>query len=92
VIKKIAPDKWRHFFVGIGMGVFLQLISLWLFPSHTDLATVGVFIVVVCISYGFELFSKFTGRGVYEVMDAIASIAGGGVGMGLAWLIACLYR
>jgi len=89
VIKKIAPDKWRHFFVGIGMGIFLQLTGLWLLPSHSGWATVLAFILVVCISYGFELFSKFTGRGVYELMDALASIAGGALGMGMGWLFYC---
>ena len=92
MIKKIAPDKWRHFFVGIGMGAFLQLAGCWLFPAHGGPVTVLVFIAVVCISYGFELFSKFTGRGIYEVMDAVASVAGGVTGMGLGWLIAWFYR
>lgn len=92
MIKRIAPDKWRHFFVGIGMGAFLQLMGLWLFPTHGRLATVLVFIAVVCISYGFELFSKFTGRGVYEVLDAVASVAGGIAGMGLGWLMILVYR
>jgi hypothetical protein len=92
VIKKIAPDKWRHFFVGIGMGAFLQLTGCWLFPAHGGLVTALAFIAVVCISYGFELFSKFTGRGIYEVMDAVASVAGGLAGMGLGWLITWFYR
>jgi VanZ family protein len=92
VIKKIAPDKWRHFFVGIGMGVFLQSIGLWLFPGHSILVTALVFTVAVCISYGFELFSKFTGYGIYEVMDAVASIVGAVAGMGLGWLMAWFYR
>jgi hypothetical protein len=91
-VNKIAPDKWRHFFAGISMGIFLQPVSLWLLPAHGWLATVLVFTVIACISYGFELFSKFTGRGVYEVMDAVASVIGGIAGMGLGWLIGLLYR
>ena len=78
---KIARDKWRHFFVGIPMGVVLQA-SLWLlFPGEPVLETVIAFILVITISYGFELFSKFTGRGHYEFNDAVAAIIGGVLGM-----------
>jgi hypothetical protein len=38
---------------------------------------------VVAISYGFELYSKYTGHGHYEVMDAVAAIIGGVLGMGV---------
>ena len=85
-MKKIAPDKWKHFFVGIGMGALLQLIGGWLLPTHMVMATLVVFGMVVSVSYGFELYSKFTGHGHYEVMDAVASILGGGLGMGLVLL------
>ena len=40
------------------------------------------------ISYGFELFSLITGLGVYDFMDAVASVIGGVLGLGLA-LLAC---
>lgn len=85
-MKKIAPDKWKHFFVGIGMGLVLQAVGIWLLPTHTVVASALAFGVVVIISYGFELYSKFTGHGHYEVMDAVAAIIGGVLGMGLALL------
>ena len=89
MVRKIAPDKWKHFFVGIAMGAVLQLAGWWLLPGHMYWATAIVFAIVIAISYGWELFSKFTGKGHYEVMDAVASVVGGVVGMsitGIAWL------
>ncbi|MEO7449995.1 MAG: sialidase family protein [Chitinophagaceae bacterium] len=86
---KIAPDKWKHFFVGIGLGVVLQAGGRLLLPAHGWLVTGIVLLVIVVISYGFELYSKFTGHGHYEVMDAVASVIGGVLGMalgaGLTW-------
>ncbi|MER3463074.1 MAG: hypothetical protein C4329_00190 [Chitinophagaceae bacterium] len=74
-------DKWKHFYVGIAMGAFLQAAGWRLLPMHHALATGAAFITVLAISYGFELFSLITGRGHYEVMDAIAAIIGGVAGM-----------
>jgi hypothetical protein len=86
---KIAPDKWKHFYVGILMGAVLQAAGLWLLTP--GMATGIAFTIVIVISYGFELFSKFTGLGHYDFMDAVASIIGGVLGMALAalliWLI-----
>ena len=87
MIKKIAPDKWKHFFVGIGMGAVLQAFSVYLLQDYFFWATFIAFILVVLISYGFELFSKFTGLGHYDFMDAVASVAGGIIGMGTTFLI-----
>ena len=30
-LKKIAPDKWKHFFVGIPLGIVLEFISFYFF-------------------------------------------------------------
>jgi VanZ family protein len=81
-MKKIGPDKWKHFFVGLVMGIVLQVLCRWLLPTHLIAATLIAFTVVVAISYGFELYSKFTGHGHYEVLDAVAAIIGGILGMG----------
>jgi hypothetical protein len=90
MIKRVAPDKWKHFFVGIGMGALLQGFTSFLLSNHLAVATVVAFVLVVIISYGFELFSKTTGLGIYDIMDAVASAVGGVLGMSLA-LIAGLY-
>jgi VanZ family protein len=81
MLNKIAPDKWKHFIVGILMGLFLQILGLLVFQAHYIVSIVLVFLLVAAISYGFELYSKYTGRGHYEVMDAVASIIGGVLGM-----------
>ena len=87
MIKKVAPDKWKHFFVGIGMGVVLQAFTSYLLRDHFLLATTITFILVIMISYGFELFSKFTRLGHYDFIDAIAGAIGGVLGMGVVILV-----
>ena len=87
MIKKVAPDKWKHFFVGIGMGVVLQAFTSYLLRDHFLLATTIAFILVIMISYGFELFSKFTRLGHYDFIDAIAGAIGGVLGMGVVILV-----
>ena len=87
MIKKVAPDKWKHFYTGIFMGIILQAFSSFLIKDHLGLATVIAFIVVIAVSYGFELFSKFSGLGHYDFMDAVASTVGGTLGIGVTLLI-----
>ena len=86
-MKKIAPDKWKHFYVGIPMGAVLEAFTLFLLPGHLVLATVITLLLVVFISYGFELYSKFTGHGHHEIMDAVAAIIGGILGMALTLVL-----
>ncbi len=77
--------------MGIAMGALLEAVMLWLLPDSIIQATFIVFVIVVDISYGFELISKFSGWGHYDIYDAIASIIGGIIGMSvivicqLAW-------
>jgi len=84
---KIRPDKWKHFFVGIAIGIVLQAFVWLLFPRQLMWGTVIAFIIVIMISYGFELYSKFTGKGHYEVNDAVAATIGGALGMGVILMI-----
>lgn len=84
---KIGHDKKKHFWVGIPLGVFLQSLSLWIFPVQMILATTVGFLVLVAICYGFELYSLITGRGHAENLDAIAGILGGIIGMTVWWTI-----
>jgi hypothetical protein len=81
MLRKIAPDKWKHFFVGIAMGLLLPVIGYFFLPGHPYMNGLISFGLIVAISYGFELYSKFTGHGHYDVMDAVASVIGGLVGM-----------
>jgi hypothetical protein len=41
----------------------------------------------IAIAYGFELFSLFTGKGHYELMDAVAGVLGALIGMAAAGLV-----
>ena len=74
--------------MGILIGLVLQSIAFWLLPQYLIGASIAVFMVVVTVSYGFELYSKFTGRGHYEIADAVASIVGGVIGMAISFAIA----
>lgn len=84
---KIAPDKWKHFIVGIIMGAVLQGFFSFLLPAHFGLSILLPIIFSIAIAYGFELFSKLTGKGHYDVMDAVAGVAGAVIGIGIVLLI-----
>ena len=85
--RKIGRDKWKHFFVGIGMGNVLQTFTWYLFSKQPVLATGIAFVFVIGISYGFELYSKFTGKGHYEFNDAVASAIGGVLGIAIILIV-----
>lgn len=84
---KIAADKKKHFFVGILMGAVLQAFFSFLLKTHFILSIVLTLIFSIVIAYGFELFSKFTGKGHYEIMDAVAGVAGAVMGISAVLLI-----
>lgn len=81
MFKKIQRDKWRHFFAGILMGAVVQAVLVFILPDMRILAIAITVSLVVSISYGFELFSKITGKGYYDFWDAVASVIGGVIGM-----------
>ena len=87
---KIAADKKKHFFVGIAMGAVLQLFFSFLLQGHRGLSVVLAILFSFAIAYGFELYSKFTGRGHYEIMDAIAALIGAIPGIGIVLLVQTL--
>jgi VanZ family protein len=86
---KIAPDKWKHFFVGIVMGAVLHAFFSFLLDA-TGLSILLALFFSIAISYGFELFSKITGKGHYEIMDAVAAVIGAILGISMVFLIWCL--
>ena len=87
---KIAPDKRKHFLVGIVMGAVLQAFFAFLLDARTGLTVLLSLIFSIAIAYVFELFSKFTGKGHYDVMDAVAGVAGAAIGVGLVLIIQLL--
>lgn len=84
---KIAPDKWKHFLVGIAMGAVLQLFFRFLLNAHLVLSISLALLFSFAIAYGFELYSRFTGKGHYEVMDAVAAEIGAAIGIAAVVLI-----
>ena len=84
---KIAKDKWKHFLVGIAMGAVLQSFFFYLMHFRLSVSVILAFIFSVVIGYGFELYSKFTGQGHYEVMDAVAAVIGAILGMSVIVLL-----
>ncbi|MFT3748358.1 MAG: hypothetical protein QM768_08585 [Agriterribacter sp.] len=89
MFKNIKPDKWRHFEVGILMGLVLQFVSWKIFTENFWLSVAISAIIVIVVSYGFELFSKITGKGTYDFIDAVASVIGGVIGIGFALVFQC---
>lgn len=81
--KNIAQDKWKHFLVGIAMAIAFQLGGSWLLHVSLPQRLLVNILLVIAIAYGFELFSLVTGKGHYEVMDAVATLIGGLIGMTL---------
>jgi len=84
---KISRDKWKHFYFGIPLGAILYWFAILYWPSQAGLAFVVSSVLLIAICYGFELFSKITGKGHYEMADAIAGIIGGAIGISIVFLI-----
>lgn len=86
-MRKIAADKWKHFYAGIILGVVVLAFLLFLLEEQLTLCVLISFVIVTAVSYGFELFSKITGMGHHDLMDAVASIIGGVIGIVLTLAI-----
>ena len=69
----------------------MQLMALYLMPEHFVAGIISTFFLVVIISYGFELYSLLSKKGHYEVLDAIAGIVGGIIGMATVLLFSLIF-
>jgi len=87
---KIAADKWKHFFVGVVMGAVLQAFFSFLLDGAPGLPVLLALIFSSVVAYGFELVSKFTGKGHYDLGDAVATMFGAVPGIGVIVLIQVL--
>lgn len=65
------------------MGITFQVLAGCLPPEHIVTDIITSFVLIIAISYGFELFSLITKKGHYEILDAVAAIIGGVVGIEL---------
>ena len=88
---KIEKDKWKHFYVGIPLGVFLYFFSIHFFELKNFYEIFLSFVALVIICYGFELLSLITGKGHADNLDAIAGIAGGVIGFFLLYLVSIFF-
>lgn len=86
---KIAQDKWKHFYVGLFMAVFFQVLLQLCFKLAFGEALAVSFILVNIVGFGFELFSYITQWGHAELKDALATLLGGVAG---ALLIAITWK
>jgi len=83
---KIAADKWKHFYAGIVLGILLHAGAIYILELPGTAAFLLALVLLIAISYGFELFSLITGKGHYDVMDAVATVIGGLPGIAVCWL------
>ena len=78
--RKIEADKWKHFWVGIPLGIVLQLICFHYFTNaFAAVCAASALLTIIC--YGFEVFSLITKLGHHDLLDAIAGIVGGAIGL-----------
>jgi len=66
------------------MGIVFQLLARWVYFPPLMHSILLALTGVIAVSYGFEVFSKVTGWGIYDFWDAVASIIGGIIGMSIA--------
>ena len=81
MLRSIKKDKWKHFVVGIGLGLLFEWAAIHYLPFSIGWSSLLVFVLIVFICYGFEVASLVFKRGHYDVMDAVAGIIGGVIGM-----------
>jgi hypothetical protein len=55
--------------------------------EHQALSILLALFFSAAIGYGFELFSKITGKGHYDFMDAVATVIGALPGIGIVFLL-----
>ncbi|MGZ3880689.1 MAG: hypothetical protein ACXVBF_05100 [Flavisolibacter sp.] len=87
---KIAPDKQKHFLVGIVIGLAMEAFFSYLLPNHLVISALLSVAVSFAGAYAFELYSRFTGHGHYELMDAIAALIGAIPGIAIVLLFRLL--
>lgn len=83
-MKKWEADKWKHFWVGIPLGFLLLSGAGYFFKHGLTVSVLIAFALLVLVCYGFELLSLITGKGHYDIVDVIAGVIGGMIGLGIA--------
>lgn len=87
MIKNIPKDKQKHIAAGALIAILCTWIGWFLWP-HQWIYSIGFGLAVCSVAgFGFELFSYVTGLGHAEWMDAIVTVAGGVIGVGISSLV-----
>ena len=74
---KIGKDKQKHFYVGFILATGFHLLFQYLFGISLSYSIFLNLLLIFCIAYAFELFSKYSGHGHYEMNDVWATLLGG---------------
>lgn len=85
-------DKWKHLLVCIPLGIMLQAGAMFFLHDRPATALYLSISIMVFIAYMFEVFSLITDLGYYELLDAIASITGGVLGILLFFCLKTVWR
>jgi hypothetical protein len=80
---KVGKDKWKHFFVGILLGMLLHLGLDYFFDLPVLRSLLVSLLLMITLCYGFEILSLVTGFGHYEWADAVSGMVGGAIGITL---------
>ena len=51
MLEQIRRDKWKHFIVGVAMGLLLEALLLWLVPEWRIIGSAIVLFIIIVISY-----------------------------------------
>ncbi|MGN6511677.1 MAG: hypothetical protein ACTHLD_19590 [Chitinophaga sp.] len=73
--------------MGIPIGSITQIFADYIAPGRMLASGTLALLAVAGVGYGFELFSKISGKGHHELMDAIATILGGVIGIAVTMAI-----
>lgn len=66
---------------------YSTLTSIHFFSLQLRYGTLASFIILTAGCYAFELFSLVTGKGHYELLDVLAGVIGGVIGIGAVLLL-----
>lgn len=83
---RIQQDKVKHFVVGFFMGIILPFAGMLMLADYPIIYMAISFGIIVQVGFGFELFSLITGKGHAEIMDAVATVIGGVIGLSIYFI------
>ena len=86
-MNQISWSIWKHFVVGIAIGIVMQTAAWWLLPPKLKLVTVVSLLLVMILNYGFEVYSRIQDDDNYDVINPAAGTIGGVIGMAVVLVV-----